>query len=420
MNFNARQISPPKYWQQFEDLCLSIFRNVWGDPTAQKNGRSGQTQHGTDLWGAAAYDKGAFHGVQCKGKDLGLGASVTESELRGEVDKANKFSPKLSHWILVTTAPKDAAIEAIAREITEEHKASGLFPVQVFGWEDLQSLIAKYPDVIQEYYPEHAPPKVSPSALVDVIEAKKATAKDLEDYGRRLKEPPTVPLLAAAPGELVGENLIAELSAANDVLLLGRSGLGKSFHLEHYRRRCFELDEIPILLHAGHYGGDLNWAIHKAIGPYTPLTPAELLDAARRADKRLVLIVDDWNKCAEASQGDLSNDLASFQLRYGTRIAVASQQRPPQPFFTKFKGIELAPCERSKKPRSSHFTLPPKERVLSVDFRKHSRPHLTSVLPAAFATADSFPLRDGNSTTTTREYDYRVPQRDQQPGNWRG
>ena len=42
MNFNERQIPPPKYWQQFEDLCLSLFRNIWGDPTAQKNGRSGR------------------------------------------------------------------------------------------------------------------------------------------------------------------------------------------------------------------------------------------------------------------------------------------------------------------------------------------------------------------------------------------
>src|ERR1700685_3859190 len=102
---------------------------------------------------------------------------------------------------------------------------------------------------------------------------------------------------------------------------------------------------------------------------------------------------------------------ASQSLLSSARLSRSSQNS---------KALNLPPCERSKKPRSSHFTLPPKERVLSVDFRKHSRPHLTLVLPAAFATADSFPLRDGNSTTTTREYDYRVPQRDQQPGNWRG
>ena len=173
MNFNERQISPPKYWQRFEDLCLWIFRNGWGDPTAQKNGRLGQQQHGTDVWGAARYAGGATHGVQCKGKNIGLGAAVTEKELRAEVEEAKKFTPALSHWILATTTPKDAVIEQVAREISEEHKASGLFSVQVFGWEDLQSLIVKYPDVIQEHYSEQAPLRKAPVEMAAAIIAEK-------------------------------------------------------------------------------------------------------------------------------------------------------------------------------------------------------------------------------------------------------
>lgn len=84
--------------------------------------------------------------------------------------------------------------------------------------------------------------------------------------------------------------MIDKLGGTGDVILLGRSGLGKSFHLEHYRRRCFEADEVPILLQARYYQRDLNKAIHKSIGQYTRLTPAELLDAAKRLGKRPVLI----------------------------------------------------------------------------------------------------------------------------------
>ena len=197
--------------------------------------------------------------------------------------------------------------------------------------------------MIQEFYPEQTPAMAAVTDSIEMIAAAKKAASDaLEEFGFRLNEHPIAPLLVGAAGEMAGTNLIAALSAGNDMLLLGRSGLGKSFHLEHYRRRCLEQDEIPILLHAGYYSGDLNRAIHRTIGPYTGLTPDELLDAARRVDKRLVLIVDDWNKCTETLQADLSNDLASFQLRYSARIAIASQQRPPQPFFTKFKAIELA------------------------------------------------------------------------------
>lgn len=43
-----RQIAAPKNWQDFEELCLRLWRDMWGDPHAQKNGRVGQNQHGID------------------------------------------------------------------------------------------------------------------------------------------------------------------------------------------------------------------------------------------------------------------------------------------------------------------------------------------------------------------------------------
>ena len=73
---------------------------------------------------------------------------MTAAELREEVEKAKAFKPKLSHWVLATTARKDNAIEELARIITEDHRASGHFRVQVLGWEDLRSLIAEYPEVM--------------------------------------------------------------------------------------------------------------------------------------------------------------------------------------------------------------------------------------------------------------------------------
>jgi uncharacterized protein YjbI with pentapeptide repeats len=153
MDFIDQQIPPPKYWQQFEDLCLSLFRRVWHHPTAQKNGRAGQTQHGTDIWGE---EDGLVVGIQCKGKDVNLGAALTEAELREEVEKAKKFVPPLARWYLATTAAKDAAIEEAARRITVEHRGAGLFSVQVLGWEDLQSLLFRHAEVIEEHYPNLA------------------------------------------------------------------------------------------------------------------------------------------------------------------------------------------------------------------------------------------------------------------------
>ncbi|MGO9171322.1 MAG: hypothetical protein ACLP7P_05075 [Rhodomicrobium sp.] len=138
MEFHSLQIPPPKNWQDFEALCLDIFRRVWRDRTAQRNGRLGQPQAGTDVFGRCDEQ---WHGVQCKGKDTLLGAEVTETELRDEIRKALSFKPSLEHWILATTAPKDAALEQMAREISDDHRARGLFTVQVMGWDDLVSLM---------------------------------------------------------------------------------------------------------------------------------------------------------------------------------------------------------------------------------------------------------------------------------------
>src|SRR5579862_9747214 len=154
MKFDELQIPPPRYWQQFEDLCLNLFRQVWDDATAQKNGRTGQPQNGTDISGTL---DGACVGVQCKGKDSGLGATLTGQELRDEVEKAKGFKPPLATWTLVTSAPKDAKIEELARLITVQHQADGLFTVRVLGWEDVVSLIDSYPSVIEHHYPHLAP-----------------------------------------------------------------------------------------------------------------------------------------------------------------------------------------------------------------------------------------------------------------------
>ena len=157
MDFNDLQILPPGNWEKFEDLCLDIFRAQWGDPYAAKNGRRGQPQHGTDISGYPRHAAGQLHGVQCKGKDVLYGAAVTEAELEAEVEKALKFEPQLDCWLLVTTAPKDASIEAVARRITARHALKGLFSVRVFGWEDLRTRIADSDEVMTKHYPDQAP-----------------------------------------------------------------------------------------------------------------------------------------------------------------------------------------------------------------------------------------------------------------------
>jgi hypothetical protein len=97
MDAREKQIVPPTSWETFEDLCLALFKAVWKDPLAQKNGRRGQPQHGVDVFGSMNGLGTAILGVQCRGKDRTLGAKATVEELKDELAKAERFNPPLAH-----------------------------------------------------------------------------------------------------------------------------------------------------------------------------------------------------------------------------------------------------------------------------------------------------------------------------------
>lgn len=98
-DFSSVSIPPPKDWQAFERHARVLFEHLLGDSNTQNNGRAGQAQHGVDIFGRRG-GKGRLVGVQCKGKDAGYGAAVTEAELRREVAKSAGFKPSIEEFIL--------------------------------------------------------------------------------------------------------------------------------------------------------------------------------------------------------------------------------------------------------------------------------------------------------------------------------
>jgi hypothetical protein len=150
------ELPPPKDWQKFERLCRDLWASLWGDPNAQANGRSGQAQAGVDVFGRRA-GRAAYSGVQCKKRSTTPdGSPITEDELRAEVEKAKTFEPVLGdEFVLASTGRRDAKIQAVARRISEEHAALGLFQVYVYSWDDIQDSLNAHPEVIARHYPMH-------------------------------------------------------------------------------------------------------------------------------------------------------------------------------------------------------------------------------------------------------------------------
>ena len=151
-----RTLTPPKSWEEFEDMLCDLFSAVWKDPNAQKNGRSGQPQNGVDVYGQPEQnDKWA--GVQAKKKNRLAASAVTETELVDEVNKAKNFEPKLSEFILATTDQRDQNIQRKARLLTEAHQKEGLFRVHVYSWEDIEALLNTHLDVCKRWYSDLFP-----------------------------------------------------------------------------------------------------------------------------------------------------------------------------------------------------------------------------------------------------------------------
>lgn len=135
MSADSERLLPPNDPAAFESLCLDLLKDIWGgDAGAQKNGRSGQSQAGVDLFGRC---QGKWMGVQCKQKDGLLRTKVTKTDLEREVKAALRFEPRLSLFILATSGPRDAKIQNCARKLTDAHERRGLFKVEVWSWEDI-------------------------------------------------------------------------------------------------------------------------------------------------------------------------------------------------------------------------------------------------------------------------------------------
>ena len=79
-----KQLRKPENWQDFESLCKVLWGEIWNCPEIKKNGRTGQTQHGVDVY-ATPQGETEYYGIQCKGKDDYTDSELTEKEIDKEI-----------------------------------------------------------------------------------------------------------------------------------------------------------------------------------------------------------------------------------------------------------------------------------------------------------------------------------------------
>jgi hypothetical protein len=144
---------PPLYWQQFEELTEIVARTRFPSRNAMRYGRSGQRQNGVDI---LVRSGGKAYGIQCKrlkeGSDK-LGGGLSETIIRTEAAKAEKFPIKLDEFIIATTLPDSAQTTHTAFGIGTEYLARDLFDVSVWGWDTFVGIINTHHQLKRWYYP---------------------------------------------------------------------------------------------------------------------------------------------------------------------------------------------------------------------------------------------------------------------------
>ncbi|MGY4426343.1 hypothetical protein ACVWY2_008792 [Bradyrhizobium sp. JR6.1] len=147
---NNEQLRPPPSWDKFEEICADLFSRIWKDNQVVRYGRTGQRQHGVDIYGK---DSEADAGVQCKGKRDWPPTKLTIPEIdNAEIQEAKKFDPPLRTYIFATTADNDVYITDHVNAVSAKQAEQGLFRVTVFGWKELTRRLYDYPELLEKHF----------------------------------------------------------------------------------------------------------------------------------------------------------------------------------------------------------------------------------------------------------------------------
>jgi len=148
---------PPLYWQQFEDLAVGMLREVYNVPDARAYGRPGQAQNGVDVYGKSRY---GMIGIQCKrlsDRDENgnpyPGGPISRAFLRHAAAESLAFKPKLSLWVLATTARRDTRVQGYVDELNQEWEDEQLGRRAIlWSWDECISYLNTFPLLQRWYY----------------------------------------------------------------------------------------------------------------------------------------------------------------------------------------------------------------------------------------------------------------------------
>lgn len=140
----------PDTEQAFEAICLEVLKVEWQCPTLELYAKRGEMQYGIDIIDPAA--RRPFRVAQCKLREPHK--KLTKAEILAELEKLKSFpGGQVDHYLILTTASRSGAGQNAVIEINRERAGAGLSPVEVRGWDWIESVIEAHPSLMERTHP---------------------------------------------------------------------------------------------------------------------------------------------------------------------------------------------------------------------------------------------------------------------------
>lgn len=134
----------------FDEMVRDACSIEWNDPTTQRNGRSGQSQNGLDVFGYPNGPAGRCRGAQSKLRTKGK--QLSKGEIDDEIMKAISSPLNPDQLIIVTSTGRDTGLQAYVDHVSREQTKKNSFPVKIWFWDDLLERLLVDRRFLLKYY----------------------------------------------------------------------------------------------------------------------------------------------------------------------------------------------------------------------------------------------------------------------------